>query len=217
VAVTLLQVDLPEAAAEALRLADLLRDYADAFGLLWAGGEAPLEAAAALRVRHPEKPVCLVAPPGAEAASAFLACLAGRVQVLRVAGDLTVDALRTLRVAAQEQQVRLLVDLTGLPDAADRAKRLSRAKPDAFLLEVARREAGRADLDLAVVAAVREAGERPVALAADVEPAVVPQLLRFRPERLIVGRAVTGAPDPRRAANALKARIDAVQRLTQFF
>jgi 3-keto-L-gulonate-6-phosphate decarboxylase len=216
VAGTLLQVDLPEAAAEAFRLADLLRDYADAFGLP-GDGEALLELAAALRARHPEKPLCLVAPAGAEAASAFLASLAGRAQVLRVAGDLTVDSLRTLRAAAREQEVRLLVDLTGLPDVADRAKRLSRAKPDAFLLEVARREAGRADLDLAAVAAVREAGERPVALAADVEPAVMPQLLRFRPERLIVGRAVTGAADPLRAAHALKARIDAVQRLTQFF
>ncbi|MGH7362568.1 MAG: hypothetical protein ACREKA_02340, partial [Candidatus Methylomirabilales bacterium] len=118
---------------------------------------------------------------------------------------------------AQERQVRLLVDLTGLPDLAERAKRLSRAKPDAFLLEVASRKAGRADLDLATVAAVREAGERPVAIAADPDPAVMPQLLRFRPERLIVGRVVTDAPDPRRAAHALKARIDAVQRLTQFF
>jgi 3-keto-L-gulonate-6-phosphate decarboxylase len=158
-----------------------------------------------------------MAPPGTEAAGAFLARLAGQVQVLRVAGDLTVDALRTLRVAAQERQVRLLVDLTGLPDMAERAKRLSRAKPDAFLLQVARREAGRADLDLAAVAAVREEGGRPVALAADLEPALIPQVLRFRPERLIVGRAVTGAPDPRRAANALKARIEAIQRLTQFF
>ncbi len=214
---TLLQVDLPEAPADALRLADLLREYADAFGLPGAGSEALLEAAAGLRAQHPETPVCLAAPPGAEAASAFLARLAGRAQVLRVAGDLTVDALRTLRAAAQEQQVRLLVDLTGLPDVAERAKRLSRAKPDAFLLQVARRQAGRADLDLEAVAAVREAGGRLVAIAADPDPAVMPQLLRFRPERLIVGRAVTGASDPRRAANALKARIDAVQRLTQFF
>ena len=214
---TLLQVDLPEAAAEALRLADLLRDYADGFGLPGAGSEALLEVAAALRARHPEKPVCLTAPASAEGATAFLARLAGRAQVLRVAGDLTVDALRALRAAAKEPQVRLLVDLTGLPDVAERAKRLSRAKPDAFLLEVARREVGRADLDLATVAAVREAGERPVAIAADLDPAVMPQLLRFRPGRLIVGRAVTGASDPRRAANALKARIDAVQRLTQFF
>ena len=214
---TLLQVDLPEAADERLRLADILQEHADAFGLPGAGDDALLEAAAALRARHPEKPVCLMAPPGTEAAAAFLARLGGQVQVLRVAGDLTVDALRTLRVAAQERQVRLLVDLTGLPDMAERAKRLSRAKPDAFLLQVARREAGRADLDLAAVAAVREEGGRPVALAADLEPALIPQILRFRPERLIVGRAVTGAPDPRRAANALKARIEAIQRLTQFF
>ncbi|MGH7363524.1 MAG: hypothetical protein ACREKA_07255, partial [Candidatus Methylomirabilales bacterium] len=138
---TLLQVDLPEAAAEALRLADLLQEYADGFGLPGAGSEALLEAAAALRARHPEKPVCLTAPASAEGATAFLACLAGRAQVLRVAGDLTVDALRTLRAAAQERQVRLLVDLTGLPDLAERAKRLSRAKPDAFLLEVASRKA----------------------------------------------------------------------------
>lgn len=214
---TLLQLDLPGAAEEALRLADLLGEYADAFGLPGAGGEAILETAAALRARHPDKPVCVAAPPGVEAGSGFLESLAGRAQVLRVGGDLTVDALRTLRAAARERQVRLLVDLTGLPDAAERAKRLSRAKPDAFLLHVARREAGRADLDLEAVAAVREAGERPVAIAADLEPAVMPQLLRFRPERLIVGAAVTGAPDPRRTANALKARIDAVQRLTQFF
>jgi len=217
VAGTLLQVDLPEAADERLRLADILKEYADAFGLPGPGDDALLEAAAALRARHPEKPVCLMAPLGTEAAGAFLARLDGRVQVLRVAGDLTVDALRTLRVAAQERQVRLLVDLTGLPDMAERAKRLSRAKPDAFLLQVARREAGRADLDLAAVAAVREEGGRPVALAVDLEPALIPQVLRFRPERLIVGRAVTGAPDPRRAANALKARIEAIQRLTQFF
>ncbi|HEV8664147.1 MAG TPA: hypothetical protein VGT06_13555 [Candidatus Methylomirabilis sp.] len=214
---TLLQLDLPEAAEEALRLADLLGEYADAFGLPGAGGEAILETAAALRVRHPDKPVCVAAPPGAEAGGAFLESLAGRAQVLRVGGDLPVDALRSLRAATRERQVRLLVDLTGLPDAAERAKRLARAKPDAFLLHVAQREAGRADLDLEAVAAVREAGERPVAIAADLEPVVMPQLLRFRPERLIVGRAVTGAPDPRRAANALKARIDAVQRLTQFF
>lgn len=214
---TLLQLDLPEAAEEALRLADLLGEYADAFGLPGAGGEAVLETAAALRARHPDTPICVAAPLGAEAGSGFLESLAGRAQVVRVGGDLTVDALRTLRAAARERQVRLLVDLTGLPDAAERAKRLARAKPDAFLLHVAQRETGRADLDLEAVAAVREAGERPVAIAADLEPAVMPQVLRFRPERLIVGRAVTGAPDPRRAANALKARIDAVQRLTQFF
>jgi len=217
VAGTLLQVDLPEGAAEAIRLADLLGDYADAFGLPGAGGEALPEAAAAVRARQPEKPLCLTAPPGAAGASAFLARLVGLAQALRVAGDLTVDALRTLRAAAQEQGVRLLVDLTGLPDMEERARSLSRAKPDAFLLEVARREAGRADLDLAAVAAVREAGGRPVAIAADLEPTAMPQVLRFRPERLIVGRAVTGAPDPRRAANALKARIESVQRLTQFF
>jgi 3-keto-L-gulonate-6-phosphate decarboxylase len=217
VAGTLLQVDLPEALGEALHLADLLRDYADGFGLSGTGGEGALEAAGALRARYPGKPICLRAPATAEGATAFLACLAGRAQALRVFGDLTVDALRSLRVAAHEHQVRLLVDLTGLAEAAERARRLSRAKPDAFLLEVARREAGRADLDLGTVAAVREAADRPVAIAADLEPAVMPQVLRFRPERLIVGRTVTGAPDPPRAANALKARIEAVQRLTQFF
>jgi 3-hexulose-6-phosphate synthase len=146
---------------------------------------------------------------------AFMAFEAGAnlVTVLAAAEDATI---RSVLAAAQEAGGEVMADLIGVKDAADRA-----AEVDALGVHYVcvhtpvdvQREQGRDATD--GLASLRQVEERlrraHLAVAGGIGPGNVALILPLSPDIVVVGSGITGAPDPRVAAAAVRAALDAAR------
>jgi 3-keto-L-gulonate-6-phosphate decarboxylase len=127
------------------------------------------------------------------------------VTVLGVSTPSTLDL--AVRVAA-DLDIELMVDLMAL-DADGRARVAARMPDTAVLAAHVPKDAQTTDTDPAALLGAWATGRR-LALAGGLGVADVPAVAAWGDVRLIVGSSVTAAPDPARAAAALRDAIDSL-------
>lgn len=204
---TLLQLvlDQPDGGG-ALEIARQLVDLVDAVELgprlLRAEGAAFVKA---VRDAMPDRPLACWAETEAETE----ALLEAGVEGLTVPVSLSDEALSALIVRGREAGRRVLLDLLGLADRAVDTERWRVLNPDLLKVPV--------DVNLReVLERVRALGI-PLAFSGDWSVAQVPWLLLYRPVALIAGPVVTGAAEPKRIIEAIRARMAITPTMSRFY
>jgi 3-keto-L-gulonate-6-phosphate decarboxylase len=204
---TLLQLvlDRPDG-GEVLEIARQLVGLVDAVELgprlLRAEGAAFVKA---VRDAMPDRPVACWAETEAETE----ALLAAGVEGLTVPVSLSDEALSALIVRGRAAGRRVLLDLLSLSDRAVEEERWRTLNPD--LLKVPM------DVNLREVLGRMRALEIPLAFSGDWSVAHVPWLLLYRPVALIAGPVVTGASEPKRIVEAIRARMAITPTMSRFY
>jgi len=124
------------------------------------------------------------------------------VTVLGVAHDSTIGGVIDQARASQRQ---VMVDLIATPDAAQRAAQLDVMGADYLCVHTAYdiQSQGHDPLEeLQRVQTLLRHGA--MAVAGGVKPQIMPGLLPYNPEIVVVGGFITGHDDPRQAAQAIK-------------
>ena len=204
---TLLQLvlDQPDG-GEALEIARQLVGLVDAVELgprlLRAEGAAFVKA---VRDAMPDRPLACWAETEAETE----ALLEAGVEGLTVPVSLSDEALSALIVRGREAGRRVLLDLLGLADRAVETERWRVLNPDLLKVPV--------DVNLReVLERVRALGI-PLAFSGDWSVAQVPWLLLYQPVALIAGPEVTGASEPKRIIEAIRARMAITPTMSRFY
>jgi len=204
---TLLQLvlDRPDGGG-ALEIARQLGGLVDAVELgprlLRAEGAAFVKA---VRDAMPGRPVACWAETEAETE----ALLEAGVEGLTVPVSLSDEALSALIIRAREAGRRVLLDLLSLSDRAVEEERWRALNPDLLKVPV--------DVNLREVLERVRALEIPLAFSGDWSVAQVPWLLLFRPVALIAGPVVTGASEPKRIVEAIRARMAITPTMSRFY
>jgi 3-hexulose-6-phosphate synthase len=136
---------------------------------------------------------------------------ANLVTVLAAAEDATI---RGVLAAAQEAGGEVMVDLIGVKDAAERAAEVDALGVHHVCVHTpvdVQREQGRDAAD--GLAGLRQVGNRlrraHLAVAGGIGPGNVARIIPLSPDIVVVGSGITGAPDRRAAAAAVRAALDA--------
>lgn len=204
---TLLQLvlDRPDGGG-ALEIARQLGGLVDAVELgprlLRAEGAAFVKA---VRDAIPGRPVACWAETEAETE----ALLEAGVEGLTVPVSLSDEALSALVIRAREAGRRVLLDLLSLSDRAVEEERWRALNPDLLKVPV--------DVNLREVLERVRALEIPLAFSGDWSVAQVPWLLLYRPVALIAGPVVTGASEPKRIVEAIRARMAITPTMSRFY
>lgn len=136
-----------------------------------------------------------------EAEMAFAAG-ADIVSVLGIAGDLT---LRAALRAAERRRGGIVVDLLHVPEPAKRAREAIALGASLVIYHVPHDDlAG----GLGRLPNVPQEARRALVVAGGIRLEDVRALARFRPTAVVVGRAITEAPDPEAAARAFREALD---------
>jgi len=124
------------------------------------------------------------------------------VSVLGVAGDLTLKA--ALR-AAEGHRGRIVVDLLHVPEPANRAREAIALGASLVVYHVAHDDlaGGRGRLP-----DVPQEARGALVVAGGIRLEDIRAVARFRPMAVVVGRAITEAPDPEAAARAFREALD---------
>jgi len=136
-----------------------------------------------------------------EAAAAFAAG-ADMVTVLGLAGDATV---KRAVAAAERHQGMIVVDLMHVAAPAVRAREVMALGASAVVYHVAHDDGGTAPVPLIEVP---PEARRTFIVAGGLRLEAVPALARLRPWAIVVGRAITEAPDPAAVAQAFREALD---------
>lgn len=204
---TLLQLvlDQPDGGG-ALEIARQLVGLVDAVELgprlLRAEGTAFVKA---VREAMPDRPVACWAETEAETE----ALLEAGVEGLTVPVSLSDEAVSALIVRGREAGRRVLLDLLSLADEAVEAERWRALNPDLLKVPV--------DMNLREVLEQVRALGIPLAFSGDWSVAQVPWLLLYRPVALIAGPVVTGASEPKRIVEAIRARMAITPTMSRFY
>ena len=142
----------------------------------------------------------------AEAAIAFDAG-ADWVTVMALASDATIcGAVK----GAHKCGKQVMADMMGVSNTLERARRLLALGCDLLCLHTAHDLQARHDSPFAQLAQLRAAlPSAPLAIAGGVKLTTLEHILPLNPQVIIVGSAITGAPDPRREARQFHERIRA--------
>jgi 3-hexulose-6-phosphate synthase len=170
--------------------------------LLRAEGAAFVEA---VRKTMPDRPVACWAESEAEAE----ALLEAGVEGLTVPASLSDEMVSALIARGRKAGRRVLLDLLRLSDRAVEGDRWKVLKPDLLKIPV--------EVNLREVLARLREQEIPLAFSGDWSVAQVPWLLMYRPVALVAGSIVTGAPEPRRIVDAIRARMAIAPTMARFY
>lgn len=131
------------------------------------------------------------------------------VEGVTLSASLPDPLLRELIPRIREAGRRLLLDLSEVSDPVVQGERWRRLQPDLVKVPVSAnfRE---------VVGPLGEL-QIPLAFCGGWSVAQVPWLLLYRPVALIAGGVITGAGDPRRAAEAIRARMEVTPTMRRFY
>lgn len=139
---------------------------------------------------------------------------ASLVTVLGAAEDATI---RSVVGAAEEAGGEVMVDLIGVKNPAERAAEVDALGVHHVCVHTpvdVQQEQGRDAAD--GLASLRQVGERlrraHLAVAGGIGPGNVARIVPLSPDIVVVGSAITCAPDPRAAAAAVRAVLDAAGR-----
>ena len=189
-----------------LEMARQLADLVDAFELgprlLQFEGPAFVNA---LRGAAPDRPMACWAETEADAQ----ALLEVGVEGFTVPATVSDEALSAIVFRGREAGRRILLDCSGIADPAAEQARFRRLKPDLLKIPVM--------VNLREVMARMRDLEIPVAFSGGWSVTQVPWLLLYRPAALIAGSAVTGAPEPRRIVEAIRARMAITPTMSRFY
>jgi len=214
-----LALDFPSL-AEALALLDRVADLVD---IVEAGTPLILKegirAVAEIKKRYPRATVLAdlkIMDAGELEAGIGFDAGADIVTVLGASETVTVDrACAAARAASSVGSAprQVMVDLIAVPDVARRAAELAAARPDYLCCHAAYDVQGRGGDPLADLARLRGASaagafQARLAVAGGITAARVPALLPYQPEVVVVGGAVSRAPDPRAAALAIRVALN---------
>ncbi len=117
--------------------------------------------------------------------------------------------LFTLIPHIRETGRRVLLDLSGASDPATQRDRWKRLQPDLLKVSV--------DANFREVVGPLVELQIPLAFCGGWSVAQVPWLLLYRPLALIAGRVITGAGDPRRVVEAIRARMEVTPMMRSFY
>jgi len=205
---TLLQLvlDGPDRGS-ALEMVHQLADVVDAFEL----GPSLLRTDSptfvmALREASPDRPLVCWAETETEAE----ALMAVGVEGLTIPATASDEAIAAIIARGRQAERRLLLDLTHISDPAAHEARFKRLKPDLLKVPV--------DINIRASLAGLRGLEIPLAFSGDWGVPQVPWLLLYRPVALIAGSAaVTAVADPRRAIEAIRARMAVTPMMSRFY
>lgn len=158
-----------------------------------------------MRDTMPDRPVVCWAETEAETA----ALLKAGVEGLTVPASLSDEFLSALIIRGREAGRRVLLDLLSLSERPMEAERWRSLKPDVLKVPV--------DVNLREVMGTLRTLEIPLAFSGDWSVAQVPWLLLYRPVALIAGSVVTGAPEPKRIVEAIRARMAVAPTMSRFY
>jgi len=207
----LLQLALDVTSLE--RAVEIARAAARFFDILEAGTplikSEGLYAVEALRRSHPDKRIL------ADMKTADTGRLEAHLALERGADIVTVlgcAPAETIRAAIEEAHGaggEVAVDLLGLEDPVEAARRLARLGPDYVVVHrgIDEQRAGRA-VDPALVAAVKEASGARVAVAGGLRPESMRGLSGAGVDVVVVGGFVTRSPDPGLAARRIREAVE---------
>jgi 3-keto-L-gulonate-6-phosphate decarboxylase len=200
-----LALDAPETS----RVFDVARQVVDLVDavevgprLLQAEGPAVI---AKIREIIPDRPVVVWAGTAAEVEQLLEVGVEGVTLSASLPDPLLLQVIPQIRGTGR----RLLLDLSELSDPAAERERWTRLRPDLLKIPV-----GANFRD--VVGPVAEL-QIPLAFCGRWSVAHVPWLLLYRPLALIAGGVITGAGDPRRAAEAIRARMEVTPMMRRFY
>jgi 3-keto-L-gulonate-6-phosphate decarboxylase len=204
---TLLQLalDTPETSSlfdVAGQVADLVDAVEVGPRLLRAEGSAVV---AKLRETIPNRPVAVWAETVAEVEQLLEVGVEGVTLSASLPDLLLLEVIPRIRETGR----RLLVDLSEVSDPAAERERWERLHPDLLKIPV-----GANFRDMVGAFAGLQI---PLAFCGEWGVAQVPWLLLYRPLALIAGRVITGAGDPRRAAEAIRARMEVTPMMRRFY
>ena len=199
-------------AAVLLNIARQVADYVDWLeaGTPWILSEG-MDAVRILRATFPDKFIVAdmkIMDSGLHEAGLGFAAGADLVTVLGVASDTTI---REALLAAREYDRFVMVDLIQVGDLAARAREVAGLGANYVGIHTAYddQKSGRDPLsDLALVA---QAISTPLVVAGGIGPHNIERVATLRPGTIVVGGAVTGAPDPRATAQQLRQVVARLQ------
>ncbi|MFQ5988634.1 MAG: hypothetical protein ACE5K9_01845 [Candidatus Methylomirabilales bacterium] len=204
---TLLQLVLDEAdRTAALEVARQLADLIDAVEL----GPRVLRVegptfVTAVRDTTPDRPVICWVETEAQAET----LIAVGVEGLTIPATLSDEVLSAIIARGQEAGRRLLLDLVDVSDPVSHETRFRKIKPDLLKVPV--------DANIRHVLTRLRLLEIPLGFSGQWSVAQVPWLLLYRPVALIAGSTVTAAPEPRRIAEGIRARMAVTPMMSGFY
>ncbi len=128
--------------------------------------------------------------------------------VMTVCAAASEATLRECVEAGRHYGIRVAVDLMGVADPADFARRAAELGVDWLDVHCPIDAQMRGEDPLAVLRAVREATDLPLAVAGGINSETAPAAVAAGADVIIVGGAITKAHDPRAAAAAVREAID---------
>ena len=129
------------------------------------------------------------------------------VTVLGVAHDVTV---RAAIAAARHFKKSIVADLIQVPDPVSRARQLLNMGCDYLCVHTAHDLSGEYSRSTAVVQHLRdELPGAPLAVAGGIGPATISEIAALHPEIIVVGSAITAAPNTETAAKTIRRRMEA--------
>lgn len=168
-----------------------------------------MRAAQTIRAAYPD--ACLLVDlkiMDAGEAEADIAFSAGAdiVTVLGLGGDETI--LGAL-ASAEKHAGQVMIDMMAVPDSVARAAKLIELGCDLLCLHTAHDQQARRGSPWRQLARLRAAyPELGLAIAGGVSLALLPQILPLQPQIIVVGSAITAAPDPGLAARLIQERME---------
>lgn len=190
----------------ALELARQMAELIDALELgprlLHAEGPSIVRA---IRDTMPGRPLACWAETETEAD----ALLQVGVEGLTIPASLSDETLSAITRRARAAGRRILLDLPSLSDYAVQAERWRMLSPDLVKVPV--------EVNFREILGGLRGLEIPLAFSGDWSVVQVPWLLLYRPIALIAGPVVTGAPEPKRIVEAIRARMAITPTMSRFY
>lgn len=198
----LLQVALDYADGEdVLRIAELIRNYADILdiGTLLLKKEG-VRVISQIKQAFPDKLVFADTKTldlGQLEARMVFAAGADMMSVCGVASDATIElALREARAWGK----KVVIDLIGATTSYPQLKRLSYFQPDFITIHAGIDEWHAENTLFEKVEIISQLSQLPLAIAGGIQLDDIPYLLVFQPAIIVVGTAITTAPQPQQVA-----------------
>jgi 3-hexulose-6-phosphate synthase len=196
--------------SETLRITEEIVERVDVIEvgtlLLWREG---IETLRELKRRFPDMSLLVdskIADAGGDAAAFFFDAGADAVTVL---GSATATTVEATVAEGRTRNRRVVGDTIGWVDAVETARFLKQCGVDEICVNASTDRPPDPE-SYAELSSVREAvPDISLSVSGRINTDVIPTIVRYQPETLIVGRAVTQSVSPRKAVEELRAAIDA--------
>jgi 3-hexulose-6-phosphate synthase len=131
---------------------------------------------------------------------------ADMVSVLGVADD---NTIRGAFASARAHSGKVMVDLIGVPRVVERARFLDTLGVDYLGIHSGIDQQQRGKTPLQELREVSASVHTPLSVAGGINPATLPELLRYNPGIVVIGGAITQAQQPGAMAQAVREMLDA--------